>query len=104
MPLPRGAIAALAARVAGRILTAKHTGVAGLPAPIGTEMESLMTSQQGSLDLLHDPVAQDLLASTVPARLAYTWHDGKPRIVPIGFHWNGTGRRSCSARFRTPRR
>jgi hypothetical protein len=52
--------------------------------------ENLMTSRQGSLDLLADPVAQALLASTVPARLAYTWPDGTPRIVPIGFHWNGT--------------
>ena len=49
-----------------------------------------MTTQQGSLELLQDPVAQRLLASSVPARLAYTWHDGTPRIVPIGFHWNGT--------------
>lgn len=49
-----------------------------------------MTSRQGSLDLLGDPVAQALLASTAPARLAYTWPDGTPRIVPIGFHWNGT--------------
>jgi hypothetical protein len=52
-------------------------------------MEELMASRQGSLDLLQDPVAQDLLTSSVPARLAYTWHDGTPRIVPIGFHWNG---------------
>jgi hypothetical protein len=21
--------------------------------------------------------------------LAYTWTDGTPRVVPIGFHWNG---------------
>ena len=45
---------------------------------------------QGSLDLLDDPVAQALLASTAPARLAYTWPDGTPRLIPIGFHWNGT--------------
>ncbi len=49
-----------------------------------------MTSRQGNLVLLADPVAQTLLASTVPARLAYTWLDGTPRVVPIGFHWNGT--------------
>ena len=49
-----------------------------------------MTTRQGSLDLLRDPVAEALLASTLPARLAYTWLDGTPRIVPIGFHWNGT--------------
>ena len=49
-----------------------------------------MTTRQGSLDLLADPVAQALLGSTAPARLAYSWTDGTPRIVPIGFHWNGT--------------
>ena len=48
-----------------------------------------MTSQQGNLELLQEPVAQHLLASTLPARFAYTWTDGTPRVVPIGFHWNG---------------
>ncbi len=48
-----------------------------------------MVTQQGSLDLLNDPVAQDLLRSHIPARLAYTWTDGTPRVVPIGFHWTG---------------
>ena len=44
---------------------------------------------QGDVALLDDPVAQELLRSTVPARLAYTWHDGTPRVVPIWFHWTG---------------
>jgi len=48
-----------------------------------------MAMQQGSLDLLNDPLAQQLLTSTLPARLAYTWTDGTPRVVPIWFHWNG---------------
>jgi hypothetical protein len=38
---------------------------------------------------LADPVAQSLLAAPIPARLAYTWRDGTPRVVPIWFHWNG---------------
>jgi len=38
---------------------------------------------------MDDPVAQELLASTIPARLAYNWLDGTPRVVPIWFHWNG---------------
>lgn len=42
------------------------------------------------LELLDDPVAQELLRSRVPARLAYTWTDGTPRVVPIWFHWDGT--------------
>jgi nitroimidazol reductase NimA-like FMN-containing flavoprotein (pyridoxamine 5'-phosphate oxidase superfamily) len=48
-----------------------------------------MTNRQGELSLLEDQVAQQLLQSTIPARLAYTWADGSPRVVPIGFHWNG---------------
>jgi PPOX class probable F420-dependent enzyme len=49
-----------------------------------------MAIRQGDLSLLDDPIAQELLRSTVPARLAYTWRDGTPRVVPIWFHWNGT--------------
>jgi Pyridoxamine 5'-phosphate oxidase len=46
-------------------------------------------AEQGSLELLNDPVAKALLGSVNPARLAYTWMDGSPRVVPIWFHWNG---------------
>jgi PPOX class probable F420-dependent enzyme len=46
-------------------------------------------SEQGSLELLDDPVARALLSSANPARLAYTWPDGSPRVVPIWFHWTG---------------
>ena len=45
--------------------------------------------QQGSLELLNDPVASALVKSVNPARLAYTWMDGSPRVVPIWFHWTG---------------
>jgi len=45
--------------------------------------------QQGSMELLHEPVAEKLLGSTIPARLAYTWMDGTPRVVPVWFHWTG---------------
>jgi nitroimidazol reductase NimA-like FMN-containing flavoprotein (pyridoxamine 5'-phosphate oxidase superfamily) len=48
-----------------------------------------MTATQGDLALLEDPVAQELLGSREPARLAYTWLDGTPRVVPIWFHWDG---------------
>jgi hypothetical protein len=46
-------------------------------------------AHQGSLELLQDPVAKTLLSSSIPARLAYTWMDGSPRVVPIWFHWTG---------------
>jgi hypothetical protein len=48
-----------------------------------------MMTRQGDLGLLNDPVAQRLLLSTFPARLAYNWKDGTPRVVPIAFHWDG---------------
>jgi len=48
-----------------------------------------MAVAQGDLALLDDPIAQELLHSTIPARLAYTWSDGTPRVVPIWFHWTG---------------
>jgi hypothetical protein len=40
-------------------------------------------------EVLADPLAQELLDSAIPARLAYTATDGTPRVVPIGFWWNG---------------
>lgn len=48
-----------------------------------------MTTRQGDVSLLNDPVAQRMLQSKTPARFAYNWSDGTPRVVPIGFHWNG---------------
>lgn len=48
-----------------------------------------MPTKQGDLSLLNDPIAQELLQSKIPARLAYVWHDGTPRVIPIWFHWNG---------------
>jgi len=46
-------------------------------------------TQENALRLLDDPVAQELLESKIPARLAYTGRDGSPRVVPIWFHWDG---------------
>jgi hypothetical protein len=44
----------------------------------------------GGPELLADPLAQHLLASRIPARLAYTWRDGTPRVVSLWFQWTGT--------------
>jgi PPOX class probable F420-dependent enzyme len=44
---------------------------------------------QGDLELLAGDVAQRLLASAIPARVAYTGRDGEPRVVPIWFQWTG---------------
>ena len=48
-----------------------------------------MAAKQGDLSLLQHPAAVELLRSNIPARLAYVWTDGSPRVVPIWFHWNG---------------
>ena len=48
-----------------------------------------MNLKQGDLGLLTHPAAVELLQSKVPARLAYVWTDGTPRVVPIWFHWDG---------------
>ena len=45
---------------------------------------------QGDLALLGTEVAQELLHTDIPARLAYVAADGTPRVLPINFWWNGT--------------
>lgn len=49
-----------------------------------------MPVKQGDLELLQQPVAKELLASNIPARVAYVASDGTPRVVPIWFHWTGS--------------
>jgi hypothetical protein len=41
------------------------------------------------LAILNEPLAQELMQSRTPMRVAYTGLDGFPRVVPLGFHWNG---------------
>ena len=48
-----------------------------------------MPSKQGDLALLDTPMARELLRGTIPARFAYVWTDGTPRVIPTGFHWDG---------------
>jgi hypothetical protein len=48
-----------------------------------------MSARAGDLEFLDHPIAQQLLSSTEPAQVAYTWLDGTPRTVPIWFHWDG---------------
>ena len=47
------------------------------------------TLPQGDTRLLDTEAAQQLLNSTELARFAYVAKDGTPRVLPIGFHWNG---------------
>jgi pyridoxamine 5'-phosphate oxidase-like protein len=46
---------------------------------------------------LQEPGALELLQTPDPARLAYTGKDGYPRVIPIGFLWNGTAVIVCTA-------
>ena len=40
-------------------------------------------------EILKKPISQEMLNRDL-ARLAYVANDGTPRVVPIGFTWNGT--------------
>src|SRR5580765_8949611 len=60
-----------------------------MPVANAREGRKMLPVKQGDLSLLQHPDAQALLVSKIPARLAYVWTDGTPRVVPIWFHWNG---------------
>jgi hypothetical protein len=45
---------------------------------------------------LNDPVAQELLDSPL-GHLAYNGQDGVPRLIPVGFFWNGESIVVCTA-------
>ncbi|MGI5128045.1 pyridoxamine 5'-phosphate oxidase family protein [Pseudonocardia sp. CA-107938] len=47
-------------------------------------------------DILTSPYARQLLESKIPARIAYTGLDGFPRVVPVGYDWDGTHIRFAS--------
>src|SRR5215211_4826269 len=57
--------------------------------PARRPRDTPMTLEQGDLRLLECDLAQRLLASTIPARYAYTALDGTPRIVGSWFTWTG---------------
>ncbi|MEV4613032.1 pyridoxamine 5'-phosphate oxidase family protein [Kitasatospora sp. NPDC049258] len=48
-------------------------------------------------EVLNRPLSQELLARDL-ARLAYVAKDGTPRVVPIGFLWNGAELVMCTAK------
>ncbi len=48
-----------------------------------------MITKDASVELLDDPVAQELLKSNLTAQLAYIGLDGDPRVVPVWFSWTG---------------
>ena len=46
-------------------------------------------ASRGDLANLQTPIAQEMLSSAIPARMAFNGADGSPRVVPIWFHWDG---------------
>lgn len=46
-------------------------------------------NQQEIDEILAKPYSQQLLAGPAPARFSYIGLDGDPRVVPIGFHFDG---------------
>jgi nitroimidazol reductase NimA-like FMN-containing flavoprotein (pyridoxamine 5'-phosphate oxidase superfamily) len=55
-----------------------------------------MNAEELASELNH-PGAQELLRNGRLARLAYSGRDGFPRVVPIGFHWDGGRIFVCTA-------
>ena len=55
-----------------------------------------MDPQEITEELEH-PGARNLLDSATLLRLAYHGSDGFPRVIPIGFHWNGNQIVVCTA-------
>jgi hypothetical protein len=45
--------------------------------------------REAIIDVMNDPVAQELVQAPIHARLAYNAKDGSPRVIPIGYFWNG---------------
>lgn len=52
---------------------------------------------QAITEELEHPGARNLLESATLLRLAYNGSDGFPRVIPIGFHWNGNEVVVCTA-------
>ncbi|ONI72331.1 pyridoxamine 5-phosphate oxidase [Kribbella sp. ALI-6-A] len=46
-------------------------------------------NQHEIAEILAKPYAQELLFAPAPARFSYVALDGGPRVVPIGFHFDG---------------
>ena len=56
----------------------------------------MVNARELTQELSH-PRAQELLRSGSLTRLAYNGHDGFPRVIPIGFYWNGERIVVCTA-------
>ena len=66
------------------------------PAAIRLQEGTVVDPQEITEELEH-PGARSLLASATLVRLAYNGSDGLPRVIPIGFYWNGKQIVICTA-------
>lgn len=41
-------------------------------------------------DVMNKPLSRQLLESGIPARFSYVGLDGAPRVIPIGYVWDGS--------------
>ncbi len=64
---------------------------------IGAACEAEGVDRADLDDVLGDPRARALLESPLAARLAYSGLDDTPRVVPVGFLWNGAEVVICTA-------
>src|SRR5690349_20587609 len=61
------------------------------PRPDPKELTTMATMTPAQIaDVLNRPYAQELIASRIPARIAYTALDGTPRVIPCNYLWNGS--------------
>lgn len=64
--------------------------------PSGVVRGYFVDTQQVAEEL-EQPTAQQLLENASLARIAYNGPDGLPRVIPIGFFWNGDEIVICTA-------
>ena len=57
---------------------------------MGADNEENDMNEADVAAVLAKPISQELLGSSIPARLAYVGVDGDPRVVPVGFWWTGS--------------
>lgn len=67
------------------------------PALLQALRDDFFVDVQKVAEELEQPTAQDLLKDASLARLAYNGPDGMPRVIPIGFFWNGDEIVICTA-------
>jgi Pyridoxamine 5'-phosphate oxidase len=57
---------------------------------MGAGAEEKDMDRQDVAAVMAKPISRELLGSSIPARFAYIGVDGDPRVVPVGFWWDGT--------------